>query len=146
MQFPIIPLTDLEGVETTLLNLLKEEHLNLILFYNNDCLGCTGRALPLAYELQQEYSFIQLIVVHSTFGQRSYSIDDLKGIFTSGEAPFPIYREPTHELYDFFDCNGTPHWILMDDKGNVTHSIFGSQDGAQMKLDFAIREFEDRLG
>lgn len=141
MKIPDVRLQSLSGEEFTLTDLLKDGKLNIILFYNNDCLGCTGRAIPLAYKLQNDYPFINLVVIHSSFGLRTYTVEDIQSIFTSGEAPFPIYMEAAHELYDFFDCEGTPHWILMNDKGEVLHSIFGSQDGSQMKLDFAIREF-----
>lgn len=143
MSFDFVELVSLEGKSYLLSELLEKDHLNLILFYNNDCLGCTGRAIPLAYELQNEYSFLHLIVIHSSFGARNYSAEDIQSIFTSGEAPFPIYMESSHELYDYFDCNGTPHWVLMNEEGEILHSIFGSQEGSQMKLDFAIREFSE---
>lgn len=138
-------LYSLSGESTQFSTLLKKDQLNLLLFYNNDCLGCTGRALPLAYELQKVYDFIHLIVIHSSFGGRNYTPEDLLSTFTRGTAPFPIYQEMGHELYDSFDCDGTPHWILMNGDGKVLHSIFGSQNGAQMKLDYAIQEFKDEM-
>ncbi|MCO5247534.1 MAG: hypothetical protein M9887_01080 [Chitinophagales bacterium] len=136
------PLTDLNGQTHTLRSLVQKDKFNLLLFYNNDCLGCTGRALPLAYDLSQSYPFVHLVVIHTTFGNRSYTAQDIKDIFTKGESPFPIYMEKSHELFDAFDCDGTPHWILMNDKFEVLHSFFGSQDGTQMKLEYAIREFD----
>ena len=39
----------------------------VLLFYNNACLGCTGRAIPLVYQFQQDYSNIQVIGVHTNF-------------------------------------------------------------------------------
>jgi len=44
----------------------------LVVFYHSSCLGCTGRALPLAYDLSKEFSFVQLIVVHVDLGKKNY--------------------------------------------------------------------------
>lgn len=39
----------------------------LVIIYNNQCLGCTGRAIPLAYELQKENKEVQVIGIHTSF-------------------------------------------------------------------------------
>ncbi|PWH87240.1 hypothetical protein DIT68_01335 [Brumimicrobium oceani] len=122
--------------------MLQKNKLNLILFYNTNCLGCTGRAIPLAYKLDQEYSFLSLIVIHSNFRKELFTKDEVLSVFTGQESPIPIYRELRHELYDTFNCEGTPHWVLMNDKEEILHSFFGSQEGAQIKLQYAIDEFE----
>lgn len=138
-------LIDLESNKILLYQLIQKDKLNLILFYNNDCLGCTGRALPLAYNIQKKYPSINLIVIHSAFGENTYSTEDLNAMFTSGKSPFPIYMEKQHELYDSFNCDGTPHWVLINEKLEVLHSIFGSQEGAQMKLEYAIEEYNNHI-
>lgn len=141
MVLPGITLTDLNEKEHVLLSLIQKNKLNLILFYNTNCLGCTGRAIPLAYKLHKEHSFLALTVIHSNFRKTPFSKDEVLSVFTDQESPIPIYRELNHELYDFFECEGTPHWILMNDKHEILYTFFGSQDGAQMKLHYAIEEF-----
>lgn len=142
---PEISLLDLENKNHTFKSLLKKNKLNLVLFYNTNCLGCTGRAIPLAYDLQKEYDFIELIVVHSNFRPQPFEAEEVLSVFVDQKSPIPIYREEKHALFSHFDCDGTPHWLILDDEGEVKHSIFGSQDGAQIKLGYAIQEFEQTV-
>ncbi|HLW39392.1 MAG TPA: hypothetical protein VKX31_03300 [Brumimicrobium sp.] len=142
MSFPETELLDLNNQSHTLSSLIEKEKLNLILFYNTNCLGCTGRAIPLAYKLSQEYKFISLLVIHSNFRIASFDREEILSVFTDQKSPFEIYREEKNELYSHFDCEGTPHWLLVNGEGEMLHSFFGSQDGAQLKLEYAIREFE----
>lgn len=139
---PEVNLLDLEGGNHTFMELLKKDKLNLILFYNTNCLGCTGRAIPLAYDLQKEFKFIELIVIHSNFRPKPFDAAEVLSVFVDQKSPIAIYREENHELYTHFNCEGTPHWLIMDGEGKIVHSIFGSQDGAQIKLGYAIQEFE----
>lgn len=145
MNFPDVELLGLDGKSHKLPELIQHNPFNLILFYNTNCLGCKGRAIPLAYKLDKAFDFIHLIVIHSSFRPAPFSSEEVLSVFTDGESPFEIYREAKHELYDYFDCDGTPHWLVMDDKGEILHSFFGSQDGAQLKLEYAIQEFEESL-
>ena len=145
MNFPDVELLGLDGKSYTLPELIEDKPFNLILFYNTNFLCCTGRAIPLAYKLKNEFDFISLLVIHSSFRPAPFSSEEVLSVFTDNESPFDIYREAKHDLYDHFDCDGTPHWLIMDGKGEILHSFFGSQEGAQMKLEYAIQEFEESL-
>ena len=134
-----ILVTDLDGRELDLLTEYKDKALVLII-YNNSCLGCTGRAIPLAYDFQQRNPSIQVIGIHSDFGGAKTTKEAIKSIFTSGEVPFPIYMDENHQVFDQFESAGTPQWILITPKGDLFRSIFGSQDGAQNRLFYAIEE------
>src|SRR5690554_3107910 len=107
MQIPAIRLTDLQEENHSFSTLIASGKLNLVLFYNTHCLGCTGRAIPLAYSLQKEYQFLNLIVIHSNFRKTEFTKEEVLSVFTDQESPLEIYREPFHELYDFFSCEGT---------------------------------------
>lgn len=143
MKIPDIPLVNLKGEVHKLPALIQKNKLNLVLFYNTNCLGCTGRAIPLAYKLQKEYSFISLIVIHSNFRKENFSKEEVLSVFTNQHSPIEIYREEKHELYDFFECEGTPHWVMINENHEILRSFFGSQDGAQIKLQYAIEEYEN---
>ncbi|MDD2982915.1 MAG: hypothetical protein PHQ74_05970 [Crocinitomicaceae bacterium] len=145
MNFPEIELQGLDGKSHSLPLLIQGNPFNLILFYNTNCLGCTGRAIPLAYKLEQAFDFINLIVIHSNFRPMPFTKDEVLSVFTNHESPMEIYRETKHELYDYFDCDGTPHWLIMTEHGEVVHSLFGSQDGAQLKLEYAILEYQESI-
>ncbi len=134
-----ILVTDLDGRKLDLLTTYKHKALVLII-YNNGCLGCTGRAIPLAYDFQQQHPSIQVIGIHSNFGGTKITKEAIKSIFTSGEVPFPIYMDENHQVFDQFESAGTPQWILITPKGELFRSIFGSQDSAQNRLFYAIEE------
>ncbi|MFD0931752.1 TlpA family protein disulfide reductase [Psychroflexus salinarum] len=138
-----IQLESLENEILSIHNLLKEGQINLILFYNTYCLGCTGRAIPFAYELTREFPEINLIVIHTNFGNQSFPKTEILDIFTTKASPFEIYIDPKAEAYNYFECEGTPHWIVLDQSLNQYRSIFGSQDQAQQRLWYAIESLRN---
>jgi peroxiredoxin len=112
----------------------------LILIYNNQCLGCTGRAIPLAYNFQKEYENLQVIGIHANFNSSLVTEEDIKSIFTIDELPFPIYIDKDHKVYDQFNAEGTPQWLLITPKQELYRTIFGSQSGAQNRLSYALEQ------
>lgn len=132
---------DFNGNKIDLLSKYKNEAL-LLLFYNNQCLGCTGRAIPLANKLQKQFKNIKVIGIHSNFGNNNITEKDIKSIFTIDYLPFPIYVDVNHKVYDKFKCEGTPHWIVISKDLKLSHSIFGSQTGAQNRLLYALEELK----
>lgn len=132
-----IKVTDFYHNEVDLLEKYANKNL-LLLFYNNACLGCTGRAIPLAYKLKQTYEDIEVIGIHSNFGSNNITKDNILSIFTINELPFPIYIDNNHKMYDFFNSEGTPQWVLLTPDGEVYRSIFGSQGNAQNRLYYAL--------
>lgn len=139
MNTPIqnINVVDLDGNAVDLISVYKNKTL-LLIIYNNDCLGCTGRAIPLAYEFQQKYPSIQVVGIHADFNNREGTKANIKSIFTSGENPFPIYIDKNHLVYDKFNAEGTPQWIIISENGEIFRSIFGSQANAQNRLYYAL--------
>ena len=92
MIIPDIELVALNGDKHTFPELIKSNSFNLILFYNTNCLGCTGRAIPLAYKLKSEFDFISLIVIHSSFRPATFTREEVLAVFTDNESPIQIYR------------------------------------------------------
>lgn len=112
----------------------------LIIIYNNKCLGCTGRAIPLAYEFQQEFENLQVIGVHTDFGKDQITEEDIRSIFTIDELPFPIYLDIDQQVYNQFESEGTPQWVLITKEGRLSKSIFGSQESAQNRLMYSLQQ------
>lgn len=139
MKIEAIKVQDFDYNEVDLIKKFNAKPL-LLIIYNNQCLGCTGRAIPLAYDFQQEYKNLQVIGIHSNFGTINITEKDIKSIFTKDELPFPIYLDNNHKVYDQFNSDGTPQWILITAKGILYRSIFGSQAGAQNRLMYALED------
>ena len=136
---PALHVQTLDGTKVDLLDIYKGENL-LVLFYNNQCLGCTGRAIPLAYDYQKEYPGLEVVGIHVNFSKQPVTKADIHSIFTLPELPLPIYLDQNHELYELYESEGTPHWFLINDKGEIVRSVFGSQAGAQNRLLYAFDE------
>jgi len=134
---PSIKVLDLEGAAVDLMTTYKNKAL-LLIIYNNDCMGCTGRAIPLAYEFQQTFPSLQVAGIHSNFVNREATKESIKCIFTSGENPFPIYIDEHHKIFDQFNAEGTPQWLLISENGTLFRSIFGSQENAKNRLFYAL--------
>ncbi|MDO5664637.1 MAG: redoxin domain-containing protein [Bacteroidia bacterium] len=134
-----ITVKSLDGKTVNLIDIYHGKPL-LILFFNIQCLGCVGRAIPLAFDYLQEFKSLNVVAIHTLFGKEIVTKDDIINIFTNKELPFPIYFDIEKTNYEKFECEGTPHWILMDSEGNVNRSIFGSQENAQTRLIYALEE------
>lgn len=125
---------------------LMEEYIGknlLLLIYNNQCLGCVGRAIPLAYDFDQLFSELVVIGIHTNFGTVTTTKKEIESIFTIDNLPFPIYLDENHEVFDQFESAGTPQWVIVKSNGTLNRSFFGSQEGAQNRLRYAL---EDLLG
>ncbi|MEX1193361.1 MAG: redoxin domain-containing protein [Brumimicrobium sp.] len=133
----LIKVQDFNSNEVDLIQEFKGKPL-LIIIYNNQCLGCTGRAIPLAHKYNQEHDNLQVIGIHTNFGKSQITEEAIKSIFTTKELPFPIYLDNDHKVYDQFNSEGTPQWLLVTREGKLYRSIFGSQLGAQNRLMYAV--------
>lgn len=117
--------------------------IKVLLFYNNACLGCTGRALPFAYKLKNEFHNVEIIGIHCDFTTRETPTQEIIDIFTDRKLPYPIYRDVDLNLYTKFRCEGTPHWILLNEEDQILNSIFGSQEGSQNRLMYSLTEVSE---
>lgn len=129
----------LDGDKVNLMDTYSNSPL-LVLFFNIKCLGCVGRAIPLAYDYSKEFENLKVAAIHTSFGKEVVTKDDIKGIFTTDELPIPIYFDIDKSNYERFECEGTPHWLLFNKDGTLFRSFYGSQDGAQTRLMYALDE------
>uniref|UniRef100_UPI00355A3C9B hypothetical protein n=1 Tax=Xanthomarina gelatinilytica TaxID=1137281 RepID=UPI00355A3C9B len=93
-----------------------------------------------ALPISKTYTKLSVVAIHSTFGNHTITKQDILDIFTSKKAPFPIYLDQHHKWFDFFNCEGTPHWILLTQNAEVFRSFYGSQENSQNRLYYAIEE------
>jgi len=123
---------DFNGHQVDLIQKYNSKFL-LILIYHNQCLGCTGRAIPLAYNFQKKHDGIQVIGIHTNPRKVNITEEEIKSIFTIDEIPFPIYIDIGSQVYHQFQSEGTPQWVLVNKNGVVQRSIFGSQENSVTK-------------
>lgn len=134
-----IIVTDFENNVIDLLGKYKGKNL-LIIIYRNQCLACAGRAVPLAYEFQEEFQELQVIGIHTNFGKEKTTKEEVASIFRLDEFPFPIYVDEEHEVFDQFQSEGTPQWLIITKDKTLYRSIFGSQVGAQNRIKYRLED------
>lgn len=128
---------DFENQKINLSETYKGETI-LLIIYNNQCLGCTGRAIPMAYDFQKEFKTIKVIGIHSDFGNKKTIPQEIKAIFTAGETPFPIYLDVDASVFNQFEAEGTPQWVIITKEGTFYRSFFGSQENSENRLGYAL--------
>jgi peroxiredoxin len=115
----------------------------LILFFNLDCVGCLGRAIPYANRLVYEHGDrIQVVGIHTIFNHKPYSLEQFEKVRDELYIRFPIYSDtPDRTTYSNYGAGGTPHWVLVDPEGKVVYTIFGSDpNNALLRLDLKMKE------
>lgn len=115
----------------------------LLLFYNLGCAGCMGRGLPLAQRIQDLYTELRVILIHSDFGRHTYPAEDIRQATEARITNLEQYRDQEHRTYDAFGAEGTPHWILLDPEGRIHRTFFGSTQAVQVRMDYVLREIFD---
>lgn len=134
-----IKVTDFDNNNINLLDQYNGKNL-LLIIYRNQCLGCAGRAIPLANDFQEEFKELQVIGIHTNFGKEKTTKEEVLSIFTKDEFPFPIYLDQNHEVYDQFESDGTPQWLIITPGKMLYRSIFGSQVGEQNRIKYALED------
>ncbi len=112
----------------------------LLLFFSLGCLGCLSRGVPLAQQFAINYPELNVIGVHSNFGNNPYSAGQVQALVDERELQFPVLMDEGHVTYDSFEAEGTPHWVLLDEQGQVEKSFFGSQPNSVQRLTYAMLE------
>jgi len=67
----------------------------------------------LTYQLQKENVAVQVAVTPSNFSNTKVAENDIKSIFTVGDLAFPIFLDEGHLVYNPFDSEETPQWLLI---------------------------------
>ena len=115
----------------------------LILFFSLGWPGCLGRAIPYAnrvvYELKEK---INVIGIHTNFEGIDFSLSQFEKAREDFYFRFPFYKDRNYDTtFLNYGAGGTPHWILVDKRGHVEYSIFGSDpNNALLRLDLKINE------
>ncbi|MCH8534199.1 MAG: hypothetical protein LAT51_03940 [Flavobacteriaceae bacterium] len=137
-----IKLTDLDLKPIDFTQLLLPNKHQLFLLYHQFCLGCTGRAIPFAWSVAQEFPWLNVNLVHTNLGQQTFSKTELLSIFVDQKSPLPIYIDHEHLMYDLYQAEGTPTWLIFDKKGELIKHVFGSQANAKNRLLYFLDELE----
>lgn len=116
----------------------------LILFFSLGCPGCLGRAIPYANRIAYEHGdTMNVLGIHTNFEGIDFPKEKFQEAKTKYFIRFPFFKDKNYDTtFLNYGAGGTPHWILLNKKGEVEYSIFGSDpNNALLRLDYKIAEF-----
>ncbi|CAN5873360.1 alkyl hydroperoxide reductase [soil metagenome] len=118
----------------------------LVMFFNLECPACISRGVPFLKRLARDHGDkLVIVMVHTSFGHKRYARDEtvptlLHFAESFAAIPFPIALDLDGELAERWGVEGTPHWFAFDRAGEVMRSIYGSQENAQVRLEYLLDE------
>lgn len=115
----------------------------LILLFSLGCPGCLGRAIPYANRVLVEHGqALPVIGIHTNIEAVDFSTDRFSKAKEDLYIRFPFFKDKNYNnTFWIYGAGGTPHWILVDKKGDILYSIFGSDpNNALLRLDYKIHE------
>lgn len=118
----------------------------LVQFFNLECAGCVSRGIPFMKRLHAEYGEqLNLLAIHTSYGHRTFErpqVEPQLRHFAQNFArlPFAVALDHSGEVARSWQIEGTPHWLAFDAGGALVRSVFGSQEGAQTRLEYLLAE------
>ena len=124
----------------------------LVQFFNLECPGCVSRGIPFMKRLHAEFGdAVNLLAIHTSRGHRPYPREQvqpqlLKFARDYARLPFPVALDLGGSVAEHWQTEGTPHWLAFAPGGEVLRSVYGSQEGAQTRLEYLLSEWAGRSG
>ena len=115
----------------------------LILIFSLACPGCVGRAVPFANRMVYENGeYLNVVGIHTNFEGIDFAEKQFGKSKEELYIRFPFYKDKNFDTtFLNYGAGGTPHWILINEKGIVDYTIFGSEpNNALLRLDLKIKE------
>lgn len=112
----------------------------LALIFNLECAGCVTRAVPWLKRLARAADGAAVVLaVHTAYAHRVLPREDvvprLQHYATDFAAlPFPVALDLDGSWAEAVGAQGTPHWLVWDERGRLERSVYGSQANALTRL------------
>lgn len=124
----------------------------LVQFFNLECPGCVSRGIPFMKRLHAEFGgSVNLLAIHISRGHRLYPRGQVEPQLTRfardlfaqdfARLPFPVALDLDGAVAENWQTEGTPHWLAFAPGGDLLRSVYGSQEVAQMRLEYLLAEW-----
>lgn len=136
---PAWQLSDAQGGVSRLTDFLGRPL--LVLFFSIDCPACVGRALPFSRLVAARYPALRIVGIHSQLeGGRAHTPEQVRAVAERQQFSHPVLLDDGGTTFSAYGASGTPHWVLIDAQGIVRKSFWGSTQGPQQRLEYALQE------
>jgi len=104
-----------------------------------------GRALPLTLQLARQYPNLRIVGIHLTGNDEPERVEySLQKVISYFNLPYPVIMDDGDATFRAYGVSGTPHWVLLNPDGTIRKHFFGSMEGAQQRLFYALAEISSR--
>jgi len=124
----------------------------LALTFNLECAGCVGRAIPWLKRMAPRVAErATLLAVHTAYGHRTIGREQVVPQLahyaaTFAQLPFPVALDLHGGWARAMGAEGTPHWFVWDESGELARSVYGSQDNALTRLGYLLETWGVEMG
>lgn len=118
----------------------------IAMFFNLECPACVTRGIPFLKRLHEEYgSDLAVFVIHTSFGHKLFEREEVVPTLLHfsekfAKLPYPVALDLDGSIAESWQALGTPFWIIFNKAGELVRSIYGSQGGAQTRLEYLLEE------
>lgn len=119
----------------------------LVQFFNLECPAYVSRGIPFMKRLHTEFGdSVNLLAIHTSRGHRRYERQQvepqlLKFACDYAKLPFSAALDLDGSVAEFWQTEGTPRWLAFGPGGKLLRSVYGSQEGAQTRLEYLLGEW-----
>lgn len=122
----------------------------LVQFFNLECPGCVSRGIPFMKRLHAGFGEqVTLLAIHTSRGHRHFERSQVEPQLVRfaqdyARLPFAAALDLSGEVAAHWQTEGTPHWLAFGPGGVLVRSVYGSQEGAQTRLEYLLEEWAGR--
>ena len=116
----------------------------LALLFNLTCAGCVSRTVPWLKRASVAVgSRATLFAVHTAYGHQTLprtSVAPQVERFARSFALLPcaVALDASGDFAERLGAEGTPHWLIWNERGALERSIYGSQANARTRLEYIL--------
>ncbi len=116
----------------------------LALLFNLTCAGCVSRAVPwLKRASVAAGSRATLFAVHTAYGHPVLARDSVapqveRFARSFARLPCAVALDVDGDFAERHGAEGTPHWLIWNESGELERSIYGSQANALTRLGYLL--------
>lgn len=118
----------------------------IAMFFNLECPACVTRGIPFLKRLREEFGEkLAVFVIHTSYGHKLFERDEVLPTLLHfsekfAKLPYSVALDLDGKIAESWQALGTPFWIVFNKDGDLVRSIYGSQGGAQTRLEYLLDE------
>ncbi len=130
MEMPVWDPLTLEGKPAPLIDKFLDK-IALLLLFNIGNEASRDDALPFSKKIWHKYPDINIVGIHVRGQEAPHFLpNQIRYVTKKKKIPFPVFQDNSRSSFIKYAVEETPHWILLNQSGEILQSIAGAQPQA----------------